>query len=273
MVTAMNLSDSLAAGQAGEPEGQSPEGQSGFVPAPVARRSAVDEVSAQLREGILTGALPVGTVLPSEAKLAASLSVSRPVIREALGSLRALGLVTSRTGKGWEVVSDYVGNGLRLADSYLSEHLYEVRRHLEVPAAGYAALRHKDADIPELRALLESEQRAGTPRHAVELDARFHVGIARCSGNPLLVSMVEFIRTGLVEQSLALSTVKGRAAEAVNEHFAILAAIEARDQEGAEAAMRKHLSAVSRAVGSLSGAGIQLGGPSAHIHRSDRNAK
>lgn len=246
----MNLSDSLAAGQADPPDG------GGFVPAPVTRRSAVDEVSAQLREAILTRALPVGTVLPSEAKLAASLSVSRPVIREALGSLRALGLVTSRTGKGWEVVSDYIGNGLRLADSYLSEHLYEARMHLEVPAAGYAALRHKDGDVPALHALLEAERKAAAPRQAVELDARFHIGVARCSGNPLLVSMVEFIRTGLVEQSLALSTVKGRAARAVSEHFAILAAIESRDQQAAEAAMRAHLGAVSATVGSLSGAGI-----------------
>jgi DNA-binding FadR family transcriptional regulator len=251
---AMNLSDSLAASQ---PDKQA----AGFIPAPVARRSVVDEVSAQLREAILGGSLPVGTVLPSEAKLATSLSVSRPVIREALGSLRALGLVTSRVGKGWEVTSDHVGSGLLLADAYLSEHLHEVRQHLEVPAAGYAALRHKDADIAALREILETERSTASPRQAVDLDAAFHVGIARCSGNPLLASLVEFIRAGLAEQSLALSTVKGRSGRAVAEHFSILAAIESRDQAAAQDAMRAHLTAVSDAVCSLAGAGLPSVGP------------
>jgi len=249
----MNLSDNLTIGQSDKPA-------SAFVPAPVTRRSVVDEASTQLREAILGGSLPVGTVLPSEAKLAASLSVSRPVIREALGSLRALGLVTPRAGKGWEVTSDHVGSGLLLAGAYLSEHLHEVRQHLEVPAAGRAALRHKDADITRLHDILETERSAASPRQAVDLDAAFHIGIARCSGNPLLASLVEFIRAGLVEQSLALSTVKGRSSRAVAEHFTILAAVESRDQSAAEDAMRAHLTAVSDAVCSLSGAGLPSAG-------------
>jgi GntR family transcriptional repressor for pyruvate dehydrogenase complex len=78
------------------------------------------------------------------------------------------------------------------------------------------------------------------------------VGVARCSGNPLLVSLIEYIRTGLEEQSLALSTVTGRSRQAVAEHFTILEAIASRDAAAAEAAMREHLGAVSTAICSLS---------------------
>jgi DNA-binding FadR family transcriptional regulator len=231
----MKLSDSLTGGLS-------------FSPVPVNRRSMVDQVATQLREAILSGSLAVGSTLPSEAKLAASLSVSRPVVREALGSLRALGLVQSKVGRGWEVVGDSINGGLWLADSYLSEHLYEVRQHLEVPSAGYAALRRTDEEIEALRSILDAERRATSATAAVDLDAQFHTGVARCSRNPLFVRMIEFIRAGLEEQSLALSTVSGRSARAVNEHFAVLEAIQAGDRNAAEEAMRAHLTAVSCAL-------------------------
>lgn len=208
----------------------------------------VDQVAAQLRGAILSGSLPVGSTLPAESRLAASLSVSRPVVREALGSLRALGLVRSKAGRGWEVVRDSLNGGLWLADSYLSEHLYEVRQHLEVPAAGYAALRRTEEEIKTLRSILNAERCAASAAEAVNLDARFHITVARCTRNPLFVRVIEFIRAGLEEQSLALATLSGRSARAVSEHFAVLEAIQAADRNAAEKAMRAHLTAVSCAL-------------------------
>lgn len=217
--------------------------------APVTRRSAVDQVTDQLRDAIL--GMRIGAGLPSESALATSFGVSRPVVREALGSLRAIGLVASATGKGWHVVSNTIGSSLTLADAYRSEDLNEVRLHVEVPSAGYAAARHKDADIEYLRRTLETESAADNPASAVRLDGEFHIGVARASGNPLLERIIEFIRAGLEEQSRALSTVGGRSQRAVAEHFAILEAIEARDVQGAEDAMRAHLAAVSDTVCTL----------------------
>jgi DNA-binding FadR family transcriptional regulator len=234
----MDLSDSKAASEVGLD-----------ALAPVTRRSAVDQVTDQLRAAILS--MNVGAGLPSEAKLAATFAVSRPVVREALGSLRATGLVASTVGKGWHVVSNVIGDNLLLADSYRSDDLNEVRLHLEVPSAGYAALRHKEADLDFLRQTLQTESTADNPISAVSLDGQFHTGVARASGNPLLERIIDFIRTGLEEQSRALSTVRGRSERAVAEHWAILDAIAARDIEGAEAAMRAHLSAVATAVCAL----------------------
>jgi DNA-binding FadR family transcriptional regulator len=232
----MNLSDRLPAGDLIDAE-------------PANRRSAVDRVADELRDLVLR--MDVGDGLPSEAKLAAAHGVSRPVVREALGSLRAVGLVASAVGKGWHVVSNNVGNSLLLAGSYRSEHLNEVRLRLEVPSAGFAAARHEDGDLDFLRRTLETESSADNPASAVRLDGQFHIGVARASGNPLLERVIEFIRTGLEEQSRALSTVRGRSERAVAEHWAILEAIGARDVRGAEEAMRAHLDAVSDAVCSL----------------------
>lgn len=219
--------------------------------APVTRRSAVDQVADQLRKAVL--AMSIGDGLPAEAKLAATFGVSRPVVREALGSLRATGLVASTVGKGWHVVSNSVGTGLLLAGAYRSEDLNEVRLHLEVPSAGFAAARHKESDLDFLRRTLQTESTADNPSSAVRLDGQFHIGIARASSNPLLERVVEFIRTGLEEQSRAVSTVRGRSERAVAEHWAILEAIGERDVRRAEDAMRAHLNAVSDAVCSLGG--------------------
>lgn len=218
---------------------------------PVTRRSAVDQVAEQLRNAVLK--MAAGDGLPSEAKLAATFGVSRPVVREALGSLRATGLVDSAVGKGWHVLSNRVGSSLLLADSYRSEHLNEVRLHLEVPSAGFAAARHQQGDLEFLRRTLQTESTADNPTSAVRLDGQFHAGVARASGNPLLERIVEFIRTGLEEQSRALSTVRGRSERAVAEHWAIVDAIAARDVRAAEEAMQAHLNAVSDAVCALGG--------------------
>ena len=61
----------------------------------VVRRSAADEVRAQLVTLIETGQLQVNDRLPSEAELSRRFGVSRPIVREALGRLQALGLTES----------------------------------------------------------------------------------------------------------------------------------------------------------------------------------
>jgi DNA-binding FadR family transcriptional regulator len=233
----MHLSDSL------------PDGDASNAAPAGSRRSAVDRVADELREAVLS--MEVGEGLPSESKLAATYGVSRPVVREALGSLRAVGLVESAVGKGWHVVSNTIGSSLLLAGSYRSEDLNEVRLRLEVPSAGFAAARHKDGDLELLRQTLQTESTADNPISAVRLDGQFHIGVARASGNPLLERIIEFIRGGLEEQSRALSTLRGRSGRAVAEHWAILEAIAARDVQAAEEAMRAHLNAVSDAVCSL----------------------
>ena len=71
----------------------------------ISRRSAADEVRGQLQTMIESGVLKVTGLLPSEAELAQQFGVSRPVIREALRGLQALGLTESLTGRGTFVAS------------------------------------------------------------------------------------------------------------------------------------------------------------------------
>jgi DNA-binding FadR family transcriptional regulator len=208
-------------------------------------RGAAAGVQAQLQSLIESGQLKRNDRLPSETTLARSFGVSRPVVREALMSLQALGFTASRTGKGTFVVSDRVAVPL-LMGRYSPAHIREVRRCVEIPSARLAAERRTDHDVGVLAATLARMEEADDPARRNRLDASFHVAIGAASGNPLLAKLVEDLRAILEEHSLALAKIPHRRKAASSEHTRIYDAIVRRDPEGAAAAMDAHLAAAER---------------------------
>src|SRR3954451_20170861 len=104
-------------------------------------------VVAHVRQLIDRGALGPGARLPPERDLARQVGVSRPTVRAGLRTLAALGVVRSRRGSG-----TYIPDGpptlgaealsfLAALHKFTIEDVYEVRRILEVGAAGLAAER------------------------------------------------------------------------------------------------------------------------------------
>ena len=114
-------------------------------PAPRARRNLVAEVVQELRDQIGGGAFAVGDRLPSEAQLTESFSVSRTVIREAIATLRADGLVEPRQGAGVFVLEpvEAAQRPFQIVDldkiSSIIEML-ELRTAVEMEAAAQASL-------------------------------------------------------------------------------------------------------------------------------------
>jgi DNA-binding FadR family transcriptional regulator len=213
----------------------------------VVRRSAADEVRGQLLALIESGHLKVGDRLPSEAELSRQFGVSRPIIRESLGRLQALGLTESRPGSGTYVASNVTRLTLSFGQ-YSASDLNEVRRCLEVPAARLAAARRDNKDVDKLRLILEHEEHASSVEEAIRGDTDFHCEIARATGNTLFVRLVEDLREILKEQTMAVSTLRNRAVSISHEHRAVLEAISAGDGDAAAAAMNAHLDAVERAI-------------------------
>lgn len=211
----------------------------------VPRKGAVADVLAQLQSRIAGGEYKPDERLPSESELCKAFGVSRPVIREALMSLQALGLTTSQAGIGTFVVSDRVGVPLLLG-RYSPAHVREVRRCIEIPAARLAAERRGDRDVGEIAAILARMDDADNPARRNQLDASFHIAIARSSGNPLIVKLVEDMRSVLEEHSLAAARKPYRRRAASEEHRAIYDAIVDRDPDAAAAAMEAHLAAAER---------------------------
>lgn len=159
--------------------------------------------------------------------------------------LQALGLTASLTGRGTFVVSDRVSVPL-LIGRYSPAHIREVRRCLEIPSARLAAERRTDRDVGGLAALLARLDEADDPARRNRLDADFHIAIAAAAGNPLIVKLVEELRSILEEHSLALAKIPRRRKDASTEHAAIYDAIVRRDPDAAAAAMEAHLVAAEQ---------------------------
>jgi GntR family transcriptional regulator, transcriptional repressor for pyruvate dehydrogenase complex len=199
-------------------------------------------VFIQLQKLIEGGGIAVGQKLPSETELARTLGVSRPAVREALGGLRAMGLVESVAGRGTYVTASApASRGPSLLDRYSTDELHEVRSHLEIPGARLAARRHGPEQIARLRSIVEKSRGCVDPVEWVQLDVAFHVELASMTGNRVQVLLVETLRELLTEQSVAVARVEGRLGAATEEHQAILDAIAAEDGPRAQEAMAAHL--------------------------------
>jgi DNA-binding FadR family transcriptional regulator len=211
---------------------------------PIKRVNAADAVRRELLERMESGELAVGEKLPTEAELATAFGVSRPVVREALGGLRASGVIQSQQGRGSFVASGQP-RSLLLLGRYSTEDLYEVRCNLELPGAEQAALRRTPEHCDRLTEIVTAMDAERDPNRWVVLDAAFHVAVARAGGNGVQLRLVEDLRDLLVEHSLAATQLPGRLEQADAEHHAIHDAIVAGDASRARDAMREHLEKVA----------------------------
>lgn len=216
----------------------------------IARMGAAEAVLADLRASIEEKDLPVGSKLPSEAALASRYGVSRSVVREALRSTNALGLTETQTGRGTFIVADRA-HSEPVFGRYTAQALREARPHIEVPAAGLAAIRRTDQQLERLRALLSGMDVVEDPSEWVRLDGEFHLCIAQSSGNVVFAAVVDDIREALSQQSKMLNTLPRRREENGVEHRAIVDAIAAGSAEQASAAMAEHLRIVEGALAHL----------------------
>ncbi len=212
--------------------------------------SAMEAVLAHLRQLIERGDYPVGAKLPSEASLSREFEVSRSVIREALRGLQALGMTESKTGKGTFVTATGPAENPTFGP-YSARDLIEVRRHVEIPVAGYAAVRRSQDDLDLLGHLLDRMDAETDNTAWVALDSLFHITIAQASGNPVFGKVIEEIRDALARQSAFLNQLGGRRAQSNAEHRAIVTAIERGSEDQAVEAMTAHLTHVEATLTSI----------------------
>ncbi|MGW3999837.1 FadR/GntR family transcriptional regulator [Amycolatopsis sp. NPDC004772] len=210
----------------------------------------MEAVLAHLRASIERGEHAVGEKLPSEAALSREFEVSRSVIREALRGLQALGMTESKTGKGTFVTATGPAENPTFGP-YSARDLIEVRRHVEIPVAGYAAVRRGQDDLDLLAHLLDRMDAETDNTAWVALDSLFHITIAQASGNPVFGKVIEEIRDALARQSAFLNQLGDRRRQSNIEHRAIVKAIESRVESAAVAAMSAHLEHVEATLNSI----------------------
>lgn len=206
------------------------------------RVSAMEAVLVHLRGAIERGEYAIGDKLPSEAELCRTLEVSRPVLREALRALQTMGLTVAKTGKGTFVVANTVEDPT--FGDYAASDLLEVRRHVEIPVAGYAARRRTAENLDHLAHLLERMERETDTTAWVAMDTLFHLAVAEAAQNPVFRRVIEEIRDALARQSAFLNELGGRREQSNREHRAIVEALIDGSETDAVEAMSHHLDRV-----------------------------
>ncbi|MBX4868428.1 FadR/GntR family transcriptional regulator [Rhizobium bangladeshense] len=213
----------------------------------IGRRNAAEAVFEDIRTAIVDRKLALGIRLPSEVQLAERYGISRAIIREALRSLQTLGFTQTLTGRGTFVVSESPARQLG-GGAYSARDLMEARPCVEIPAAGWAALRRSDEQLSRLTSLCERMDEEEGVREWVRMDAAFHGEIAEASGNAIFRKVVADVRGALSTQSELVEHVRGRRKASNAEHRRILEAIAAGSEQDARAAMAEHLLEVKRSI-------------------------
>ena len=203
-----------------------------------------DEVAAQLRDRIFAGELLPGTFL-DEARLAEELQISRTPLREALKVLTAEGLVRHEPRRGC-FVNEVTEQDL--------DEIFPVIALLEGRCAREAAINATDADLEELEALhdkLNRHARAKRINEYYAANVAIHEAIIALARNRWLAQVIVDLRKIVKLSRLQQLHAPGRLAQSLTEHMAVFAALKARDPEGAEAAMRTHITRQREALRAL----------------------
>jgi maleate isomerase len=189
--------------------GRQPAATASRAPAPAApahlgavpRAKLSEEVAARLVASILGGKFKLGERLPAERDLARYLDIGRPTLREAVMTLRAVGLIEVRHGEGMFVVNqqrDFVTRALGwvvLLDAGTAAEIREARATIEAAVAELAAQRADANDLADLEASLDQMAASLAQRKRfAAAEAGFQVSVARATRNVVLERILEALR-------------------------------------------------------------------------------
>lgn len=211
---------------------------------PIQRANLPQAIAERIIDLITRGELQLGERLPAQRQLAKDLGVGVSSIRESLQSLTAMGIVEMQPGRGTFVSESFDGMAGRqaglaaLTSTQDLRNLLEARLHLDTTVATLACHRASEADIAQIHGHFNNMAAAATAHDMNELekaDLAFHLAIADASNNDVLAHLIRSVITLISNQIHATPYSK----TTLEEHHAILAAIEVHDVEAAAKAVRR----------------------------------
>ncbi|MEM6889582.1 MAG: FCD domain-containing protein [Pseudomonadota bacterium] len=228
---------------------------------PIKSEKLSTAVVGQIELLILRGILRPGERLPAERELAERLDVSRPSLRDAIGTLQDQGLLAARAGAG-VYVADVLGSAFSPAliqlfarhDAAVFDYL-AFRRDIEGLAAARAARHASDTDLKLVQTLFDKMEVAHTkrsPEDEAQLDAQFHMAIVESSHNVVMLhmmrSMFELLREGVFYNRQVMFRQRTTRSALLDQHRQINTALQTRDAQAAQTAVEAHLSFVEEAL-------------------------
>ncbi len=226
---------------------------------PLRRETLAQQVRDALLDEVRTSR--PGATLPSESRLVQRFGVGRQVVREALQSLQAMGVVQVVNGRG-AVVRPLSSEPLRsfferargLTEGLVTGkvEILEVRRAIEMQSAYLAAERRDDAQLELITSIVaEMDQAVADLDPYAELDSRFHHAVSAASGNTMLALLEESVREPMHETIALARTAHdfdSRHRRIHELHRRVADYIQAQDATAARDAMARHFDEAIAAV-------------------------
>lgn len=216
-----------------------------------------DRVFTFLRDQLVSGQLKTGDRLLPERELAIRLGVSRPVLREVLRALAAIGVIEIRHGHGSVVRQPDFGQfgdvfTMMLAQtSDAVDDIMEARIGIERQAIRLACTRARSADIDRLNAALDAiKATVADPVSGSEADFAFHQALTAASHSPVLMSLhaaiAALLRRSHLERRQRITDLPGIETYLVDHHRRLLGAILEGDIDEADTLIMQHFEIGSR---------------------------
>lgn len=217
----------------------------------VPRRTFQEEIFDELGQEICSGRFNPGDTLPAEPILCERFRVSRIVVREAIKSLAAKGVLEVRRKTGtvilprdrWHLFDpDVIGWYARCAtiDQRFVADLMELRRVIEPAAARLAASRATEADRAAIRdAFNRMVKAAGVNEAYVPADLSFHNAVLTACHNQFLWQMHSALSVILQQSFIISARVPQGPRKSLSLHEDLCAGIEIGDPDAAERAVLK----------------------------------
>jgi DNA-binding GntR family transcriptional regulator len=191
-----------------------------------------ESIFQTLRSEILSGMQQPGTAV-RETSLAERFGVSRTPVREALSRLQQERLL-ERVARGLQVPQ---------VDPQQVIQIYDMRILLEEEAARQAAKARQFPDLMRLEALLQRDRQLREPDDYTRIttNLEFHAAVWNCAHNPVLRDLLERLSTHLIHAPRSTLSTGNRWAESLDEHEALVKAIEIQDGDAAGKIAREHM--------------------------------
>lgn len=226
----------------------------------IKRHSLRTQIAGSLADLIAAGLLREGDELPSERELAATLEVSRDSVRGALQLLAERGILNighgtrTRVRQSPATFDESQRFDLRQLTDLTDGAVIEARRLLEPDLARRAAASIDQTALDRLSKLLNAqEEMTADPVRFQISDREFHLTIFKAADNAVLESFASQAYAHAYAHRRELMRNHDGIRLAVMDHRRILTALETRDVDAAEAAMRGHIDMIASLLAGVGG--------------------
>lgn len=215
---------------------------------PVGHARTTRIILGRLEKAIETGVYADGDQLPAERQLAITFGTARSTIRKVLDELERRHLVVRRVGSGTFV--NYAGprhQGLEdIADLVSPLQLIETRFAVEPYMTRLASIHATKPDLDRIEDVLRRLEEPGIDQNLfTQLDSEFHLELARCSRNPLIVRIYQEVNMVRLhaqwDRMKKLILLSDKIASYNKQHRAIFEALRHRDPQAAAEEVTRHL--------------------------------